>query len=122
MSTKIKNLFIIDAMALIYRSHFAMIKNPLTTKNGQHTSAIYGLANSIFKLIKDENPDYLVLAMDCREPTFRHKMYTEYKANRDAMPEELVSQLELINQMIDWMKIPIIKNLVLKLTILWAPW
>ena len=47
-----KRLFIIDGMAMIYRSHFAMIKNPLTTKNGQHTSAIYGLANSIFKLIK----------------------------------------------------------------------
>ena len=50
-----KKLFIIDGMALIYRSHFAMIKNPLTTKNGQHTSAVYGLANSIFKIIKDEN-------------------------------------------------------------------
>ena len=78
--TNSKKLFIIDGMALIYRAHFAMIKNPLTTKNGQHTSAIYGLANSIFKLIKDESPDYLVVAMDCREPTFRHKMYDGYKA------------------------------------------
>ena len=49
MKNKQKKLFIIDGMAMIYRSHFAMIKNPLTTKNGQHTSAIYGLANSILK-------------------------------------------------------------------------
>ena len=108
--SKEKKLFIIDAMALIYRSHFAMIKNPLTTKNGQHTSAIYGLANSIFKLIREENPDYLVIAMDCKEPTFRHKMYDEYKANREAMPEELVSQLALIDEMLNGMNIPIIRK------------
>tara|TARA_A100001015_G_scaffold52034_1_gene57140 strand:+ start:165 stop:2879 length:2715 start_codon:yes stop_codon:yes gene_type:complete len=109
MSKEFK-LFIIDGMALIYRAHFAMIKNPLTTKNGQHTSAIYGFANSIFKLIKDENPDYLVIAMDCKEPTFRHKMYSEYKANREAMPDELVSQLSLIDEMLDGMNIPVIKK------------
>ena len=102
--------FIIDGMALIYRAHFAMIKNPLITKNGQHTSAIYGFANSIFKLIKDENPDYLAIAMDCKEPTFRHKMYSEYKANREAMPDELVSQLSLIDEMLDSMNIPVIKK------------
>ena len=109
MSKEFK-LFIIDGMALIYRAHFAMIKNPLTTKNGQHTSAIYGFANSIFKLIKDENPDYLAIAMDCKEPTFRHKMYNEYKANREAMPDELVSQLSLIDEMLDNMNIPVIKK------------
>ena len=110
MTKKSKRLFIVDGMAMIYRSHFAMIKNPLTTKNGQHTSAIYGLANSIFKLIKDENPDYIAVAMDCREPTFRHKMYDQYKANREAMPEELVSQLETIDTMINWMNIPIVRK------------
>ena len=102
--------FIIDGMALIYRAHFAMIKNPLTTKNGQHTSAIYGFANSIFKLIKDENPDYLAIAMDCKQPTFRHEMYSEYKANRETMPDELVSQLSLIDEMLDSMNIPVIKK------------
>ena len=110
MSKQKKRLFIIDGMALIYRAHFAMIRNPLTSKNGQHTSAIYGLASSIFKLIKDENPDYLVIAMDCREPTFRHKMSDEYKANREAMPEELVSQLKIIDKMIGWMNIPIVRK------------
>ena len=105
-----KRLFIIDCMAMLYRSHFAMIKNPLITKNGQHTSAIYGLANSIFKLIKDENPEYIAIAMDCREPTFRHKMSDEYKANREAMPEELVSQLKIIDKMIGWMNIPIVRK------------
>lgn len=110
MSDSKKRLFIIDGMALIYRAHFAMIKNPLTTKNGQHTSAIYGLANSIFKIIKDESPDYLTVAMDCREPTFRHKLYNLYKANREAMPDELVSQLDFINSMLELMRIPILKK------------
>ena len=105
-----KRLFIVDGMAMIYRSHFAMIKNPLITKNGQHTSAIYGLANSIFKLIKDEDPEYVAIAMDCREPTFRHKMSDIYKANRQAMPEELVSQLGIIDKMIGWMNIPIVRK------------
>ena len=110
MSNLRKKLFVIDGMALIYRAHFAMIKNPLTTKNGQHTSAVYGLANSIFKLVKEETPDYLVIAMDCREPTFRHQMYDLYKANRESMPEELVSQLDYINEMIGFMNIPILKK------------
>ena len=77
-----KRMFLIDGMAQIYRSHFAMIKNPLLTKDGRHTSAIFGFMNFLFKLINKENPDYLAVVLDSKEETFRHKIYTEYKATR----------------------------------------
>ena len=108
--TSSKRLFVIDGMAQIYRSHFAMIKNPLLTKDGRHTSAIFGFMNSLFKLIRDENPDYLVVVLDSKEPTFRHKLYTEYKATREKMPDELVEQLEPLFKVISHTNIPILKK------------
>ena len=63
---KVKKLFLIDGMALIYRAHFAMIKNPLITKDGKHTSAIFGFLNSMFKIVKDESPDYLAIVLDSK--------------------------------------------------------
>ena len=61
-----KKLFIIDGMALIYRSYYAMIKNPLLSSSGLNTSAIYGFINSLFKLLKDEKPDYLSIVLDTK--------------------------------------------------------
>ena len=108
--TSPKRLFLIDGMAQIYRAHFAMIKNPLTTKDGRHTSAIFGFMNSLFKLLRDENPDYIAVVLDCKEPTFRHKLYTEYKATREKMPDELVEQLEPLYEVISHTNIPILKK------------
>ena len=108
--TSPKRLFLIDGMAQIYRAHFAMIKNPLTTKDGRHTSAIFGFMNSLFKLLRDENPDYIAVVLDCKEPTFRHKLYTEYKATREKMPDELVGQLEPLYEVISHTNIPILKK------------
>ena len=95
-------------MAMIYRAHFAMIKNPLITSDGRHTSAIYGFFNSMFKLLMDENPEYFAVILDCKEPTFRHKMYKEYKATRPKMPEELVEQLSPLYEIINKMNIPLV--------------
>jgi len=108
--TSPKRLFLIDGMAQIYRAHFAMIKNPLTAKDGRHTSAIFGFMNSLFKLLRDENPDYIAVVLDCKEPTFRHKLYTEYKATREKMPDELVGQLEPLYEVISHTNIPILKK------------
>ena len=105
-----KRLFLIDGMAQIYRAHFAMIKNPLITKDGRQTSAIFGFMNSLFKLLRDENPDYIAVVLDCKEPTFRHKLYTEYKATREKMPEELVEQLEPLYEVISHTNIPMLKK------------
>ena len=107
--TTLKRLFLIDGMALIYRAHFALIKNPLLTADGRHTSAIYGFMNSLFKLLREENPDYISIVLDCKEPTFRHEIYTEYKATRERMPLELVEQLETLYSVIESTKIPMIK-------------
>ena len=68
-------LFLIDGMALIYRSYYAMIKNPLTSSSGLTTSAIYGFINSLLKLLKDENPKYLAIILDTKAKTFRHHDY-----------------------------------------------
>ncbi|MCK5521171.1 MAG: hypothetical protein KAI81_08665, partial [Candidatus Marinimicrobia bacterium] len=84
-----KRFFIIDGMAIAYRAHFALIRNPLITTDGRHVSAIHGFIRAILKIMKDENPDYLAVAMDSREKTFRHKKYPEYKATREKMPFEM---------------------------------
>lgn len=108
--TSPKRLFLIDGMAQIYRAHFAMIRNPLLTKDGRNTSAIFGFMNSLFKLIREENPDYIAVVLDSPEPTFRHELYTEYKATREKMPEELVDQLEPLLRVITHTRIPILKK------------
>ena len=108
--TSPKRLFLIDGMAQIYRAHFAMIKNPLITKDGRHTSAIFGFINSLFKLLREENPDYVAVVLDCKEPTFRHELYTEYKATREKMPDELMEQLNPLFEVISHTNIPILKK------------
>ena len=105
---KIKKLFLIDGMAIIYRAHFAMIKNPLITRDGRHTSAIFGFLNSMFKIINDEKPDYLAIILDSKSKTFRHDLFTEYKANRQKMPDELIEQLSPLYGIINQMNIPLI--------------
>ena len=101
---KIKDrLFIIDGMAQIYRAHYAMISNPLTTKDGRHTSVIYGFLNMLFKIIKDEKPDYLAIAMDSKAKTFRHELFDDYKANRPKMPDEIASQIPILKDIIKYL-------------------
>ena len=107
-STKEK-LYIIDGMAQIYRAHFAMINNPLTTNDGRHTSVIYGFLNILFKIIKEEKPDYLAIAMDSKSKTFRHKLYDDYKANRKKMPEEISYQIPILKEIINFLGIKMIE-------------
>ena len=105
-----KRFFIIDGYAILYRAHFALIRNPLITTYGLHTSALYGFINQLLKLIKSENPEYLVCAFDSKEKTFRHDMYIDYKANRPPMPDELQSQLPHLWEILECMNIPILKK------------
>jgi len=101
-----KRLFLIDGYAMVYRAHFAMIRNPLITSDGRHTSALFGFVNSIFKILRDEKPDYLVAVFDAKEKTFRHEMYPEYKATREKMPDELRDQLPDLWRLIEAFNIP----------------
>ena len=106
----IKRLFIIDGYALLYRAHFALIRNPLITSYGLQTSALFGFANQVMKLIRSENPDYIVCAFDSKEKTFRHDMYEKYKANRPPMPQELQVQLPHLWEMLEAMNLPVLKK------------
>ena len=105
-----KKLFIIDGYAILYRAHYALIRNPLITSYGFHTSALFGFSNHLLKIIKDENPDYLVCAFDSKEKTFRHKIYKDYKANRPEMPLELQEQIPHLWELLDAMNITILKR------------
>ena len=109
-NSKRKRLFIIDGYAILYRAHFALIRNPLITSYGLHTSALYGFINQILKLIKSESPEYLVCAFDSKEKTFRHDMYDNYKSNRPPMPEELQTQLPHLWEILEIMNIPMLKK------------
>lgn len=110
MKQKLKKLFIIDGYAILYRAHYALIRNPLITSYGFHTSALFGFTNQLIKIIKDENPDYLVCAFDSKEKTFRHKIYSDYKANRPKMPEELQNQIPHLWELLDGMNIPVLRK------------
>jgi DNA polymerase-1 len=80
-------LFLIDAMPLLYRGHFIFLRNPRTNSDGDNTSALFGYLNSLLQIIEKEKPTHIAVAFDTPEPTFRHEMYPEYKAQREAMPE-----------------------------------
>ena len=110
MTQNKERLFIIDGMAQIYRAHFAMITNPLTTKDGKHTSVIYGFLNMLFKIIRDEKPDYLVIAMDSKSKTFRHDLFTDYKANRQKMPDEISYQIPILKEIINYLGVELIEK------------
>ena len=105
-----KNLFIIDGHASLYRSHFALIRNPLITTYGLHTSAIFGFLKQIMKILQEEDPDYFACAFDSKEKTFRHKIFPDYKATRKPMPEEMQEQLPHLWELLEAMNIPILKK------------
>ena len=103
--SKRKRLFLIDGYATLYRSHFALIRNPLITSYGLHTSALFGFTNQVLKLLRKEKPDYLAAVFDTKEKTFRHKRYPEYKATREKIPDELVTQLPHLWNLLNAMQI-----------------
>ena len=93
-----QKLYILDGTALIYRAHFAFIKNPLINSKGQHISALYGVISSFLKFYEDLKPEFLSIAFDSKEKTFRNDIYTDYKANRPPMPDTLASQISPIRE------------------------
>lgn len=96
-----EKLFLVDGSALYYRSYFAFIRNPLINSRGENTSATFGFLNTMVRLITEEQPHYIAVVFDTGEPTFRHKVYPEYKATRERMPEEMRAQYP---RLVDTMK------------------
>lgn len=103
-------LYLIDGSALAYRAHFAFIRNPLINSKGQLVSAVFGFTNSILRLLIDQKPEYLVVVMDSKEKTFRHEKYPDYKGTREKMPQEMSSQLPVIDEILEDLKIPVLRR------------
>ncbi|MEM6265058.1 MAG: DNA polymerase I [Bacteroidota bacterium] len=99
-------LFLLDAMAILYRAHFAFIKNPRMTSKGLNTSAIFGFTNTLMEIISKENPTYLGVAFDLSGPTFRHKQYPEYKAQREDQPEDIRNIQPYVYKLLKILDIP----------------
>ena len=101
-------LFLIDAYALIFRSYYALIRNPRITSKGLNTSAIMGFCNTLNEVLTKENPTHIAVAFD-HGLTFRHEAYPEYKAQREETPEDIKLSVPYIKQILEAMHIPILQ-------------
>lgn len=104
-----ERLFLLDGMALAYRAYFTFISRPLINSKGENTSAIYGFTNTLMKILEEEKPDHIAVVFDTKEPTFRHKMYKPYKATREKIPEDMVSQLPKLKEVVEAFNVPILE-------------
>ena len=101
-------LFLIDGHAIAYRSYFAFIHNPLTNARGENTSAVYGFLRTVLQLLQHYGPETLACVFDSEEETGRHRDYSDYKAHREEMPDDLSPQFPVIFEMLEAMGIPVI--------------
>ncbi|NLR59807.1 DNA polymerase I [Chitinophaga polysaccharea] len=104
-----KKLFLLDAMALIYRAYYALIRNPRITSAGRNTNAQFGFTTTLLDLINKEKPTHMAVAFDTHAPTERHTTYTDYKANREDAPEDLLDALPDIKRIIEGFNIPVVE-------------
>jgi len=102
-------LFLLDAMALIYRAYFALNKNPRINSKGLNTSAVLGFANTLYDILKNEKPTYIGVAFDSFAPTLREVEFAEYKAHRESMPEDISTSLPYIRRLLEAFNIPILE-------------
>lgn len=103
-----QKLFLFDAMALIYRAHFAFIKAPRITSKGLNTSAVFGFTNTLLEVLQKEKPTHVGVAFDTPAPTFRHLQYEPYKAQREAQPEDITVAIPYVKKLIEAMNIPLL--------------
>ena len=107
MERPVKKLFLLDAYALIYRAFFAMSKRPALNSKGLNTSAVMGFLNTLYDVLRNEKPTHIGVAFDLGAPTVRVQEFTEYKANREAMPDDLRASIPYIVRLIEGFNIPI---------------
>lgn len=101
-------LFLLDAMALIYRAHFAFIKAPIRTSDGVNTSALYGFANTLLDILHNQKPTHLGVAFDTSAPTPRHEMFPDYKAQREEIPEDIATAIPQVKRLLAAMNVPLL--------------
>jgi DNA polymerase-1 len=109
MDKPVHKLFLLDAMALIYRAHFAFIKAPRITSKGLNTSAVFGFTNTLLEVLIKEKPTHIGVAFDTSAPTFRHVQYEAYKAQREAQPEDISVAIPLVKRLLKGMCIPVLE-------------
>jgi len=107
---KPKKLFLLDATALAYRSHFAFVHRPLVNSRGRNVGALYAYTGTLLRILRQEEPDLIAAAFDTPEPTFRHAKYEEYKATRDKTPDDLIEQLPDIKTITEGLGVPILEQ------------
>ncbi len=102
-------LFIIDLMPFLYKGYFVFLRNPRMTSTGINTSALIGLAGGLSSILRKERPTHAVLAMDPGGPTFRHREYPAYKAQREKMPEDLAASIPYAFELAEALRIPVVR-------------
>ena len=105
-----KTLYLLDAYALIYRAYYAFIRAPRINSKGLNTSAVFGFVNTLRDIIERDKPDYLGVVIDYPAPTFRNELYDQYKANREATPEDIKKAVPYIRQILEAMNIPLMEK------------
>jgi DNA polymerase I len=108
--TSNKLLVLIDGSAIAYRSHFALIRNPLINSHGENTSAVFAFTGALQRLLEQIKPTHLICVFDTKAPTFRHEIYTEYKSTRAKMPQELADALPWIKDVLSGFNIACIEK------------
>ncbi len=104
-----EKLYLLDAYALIYRAYYALIRTPRINSKGENTSAIFGFVNTLEDVLRKEKPDYIAIAFDPAGKTFRHEAYPEYKAQREATPEDIRRSVPIIKDIIRAYNIPLLE-------------
>ena len=103
-----KRLFLLDAYALIFRAYYAFIRNPRITSKGLNTSAVFGFLLALEEVLQKQKPSHIAVVFDTSAPTFRHEMFSDYKANRDETPEDIRKAIPYIKRLIEAFRIPVI--------------
>lgn len=103
-----KKLFLLDAMALIYRAYFAFSNNHRINSKGQNTSAVFGFTNTLLEVLKKEKPSHIAVVFDTAAPTSRHEEFSDYKANREEIPEDLASAIPVVVKLCEAFRIPVL--------------
>lgn len=104
-----KKLFLLDAMALIYRAHFAFSKNPRINSKGLNTGVMLGFTNTLLEVLEKEKPSHIAVAFDTYAPTFRHEQFEAYKANRQEQPEDIEVAIPWVKQIVQAFNIPVLE-------------
>ncbi len=104
-----KKLFLLDALALVFRAYYALIRNPRITSKGRNTNAQFGFTNTLIELINNQKPSHMAVCFDTHAPTERHTDFADYKANRQEAPEDLLDALPDIKRIIEGFNVPVIE-------------